>query len=515
MPEITVIPARNRSGDIIRSAAYARVSSSSDDQLNSFNAQIRYYTELLSNSTNTVFVDMYADEGITGTSAAKRDEFQRLMSDCRKGKIDRILTKSVSRFARNTKDCLEAVRELKSLGVSVYFEKEKIDTGELSSEMLLTLYSQFAQEESLSISRNCRMGIHKRMADGSYKNASVPYGYVYDNGQITIDESKAQVIRRIFTEYAAGKGAAEIADGLNKDNTKPPITDKWYSQVIAKIIANERYIGDSLLQKRYTTESLPFQRRYNHGEREQFYIVGSHPPIIDRELFETVQKLRSVKNEKYYRKCTGQTYPLSRKIKCSCGSTFRRKMVNGTVRWTCIRHDQHSSSACAVKPISEATIYQAFTRMTAKLSDTCRDILIPMQRQLRALYDSEIADNQQVAALRKEISDIKEQCHLMTKLQTQGVLDAEYFTTRSQELERQITALQKQLHTMLSDDDSAQADELNRLITTIENADADGSFNEVLFGQIVRRIYVRSETELEFELPGGVSFCEKIERKGR
>lgn len=515
MPEITVIPARNRSGDIIRAAAYARVSSNSDDQLNSFNAQIRYYTELLKNSTNTIFVDMYADEGITGTSAAKRNEFQRLMNDCRKGKIDRILTKSVSRFARNTKDCLEAVRELKSLGVSVYFEKEKIDTGELSSEMLLTLYSQFAQEESMSISRNCRMGIHKRMADGSYKNASVPYGYVYDNGQITIDESKAHVIRRIFTEYAAGKGAAEIADGLNKDNTKPPITDKWYSQVIVKIIANERYIGDSLLQKRYTTESLPFQRRYNHGEREQFYIVGSHPPIIDREMFETVQKLRSAKNEKYYRKCTGQTYPLSRKIKCSCGSTFRRKMVNGTVRWTCIKHDQHSSSACAVKPISEATIYQAFARMTAKLSDTCRDILIPMQWQIRALYDSKIADNQQVAALRKEISDIKEQCHLMTKLQTQGVLDAEYFTTRSQELERQLTALQKQLYTMLSDDDSAQADELNRLITTIENADADCSFNEVLFGQIVRRIYVRPETELEFELPGGVSLCEKIERKGR
>ncbi len=178
MPEITVIPARNKSGDIIRAAAYARVSSSSDDQFNSFNAQIRYYTELLKNSTNTVFVDMYADEGITGTSAAKRDEFQRLMSDCRKGKIDRILTKSVSRFARNTKDCLEAVRELKSLGVSVYFKKEKIDTGELSSEMLLTLYSQFAQEESMSISKNVRMGFRKRMQDGTYVPSSTPFGYI-------------------------------------------------------------------------------------------------------------------------------------------------------------------------------------------------------------------------------------------------------------------------------------------------------------------------------------------------
>lgn len=152
MAEITVIPASEKCGEIIRTAAYARVSSDSADQLNSFTAQIRYYSELLKNSADAVLVDIYADEGISGTGSAKRDEFQMLMRDCRKGKIDRILTKSVSRFARNTKDCLEAVRELKSIGISVYFEKENIDTDEISSEMLLTMHSVFAQEESLSIS---------------------------------------------------------------------------------------------------------------------------------------------------------------------------------------------------------------------------------------------------------------------------------------------------------------------------------------------------------------------------
>lgn len=161
MAEITVIPARQKSAGAVRTAAYARVSSDSKDQLKSFTAQIRYYTEMLQNSTDAVFVDMYADEGITGTSVSKRDEFQRLMHDCRKVKIDRILTKSVSRFARNIKESLEAVRELKTLGVSVYFEKEKLETAELSSEMMLAMYSVFAQEESLSISRNVRMGIHK------------------------------------------------------------------------------------------------------------------------------------------------------------------------------------------------------------------------------------------------------------------------------------------------------------------------------------------------------------------
>ena len=149
MAEITIIPAKNQPLEIVRTAAYARVSSDSEDQMNSFAAQIRYYTELLKNSTDAVLVDMYADEGITGTSATKRPDFQRLMNDCRKGKIDRILTKSVSRFARNTTECLAAVRELKALGISVYFEKEDIETAEISTEMLLTLYSQFAQEESI------------------------------------------------------------------------------------------------------------------------------------------------------------------------------------------------------------------------------------------------------------------------------------------------------------------------------------------------------------------------------
>lgn len=194
MAEITVIPAKNRTVEIIRTAAYARVSSDSEDQLNSFAAQIRYYTELLQNSTNAVFVDMYADEGITGTSAAKRADFQRLMNDCRKGKIDRILTKSVSRFARNTPECLAAVRELKALGISVYFEKEDIDTAEISTEMMLAIYSQFAQEESMSMSKNCRMGIKKRMMDGTYKNATAPFGYDYVNGKLQINHEKAKAV---------------------------------------------------------------------------------------------------------------------------------------------------------------------------------------------------------------------------------------------------------------------------------------------------------------------------------
>ena len=251
MAEITIIPAKDRSDEIVRTAAYARVSSDSEDQLNSFATQIKYYTELLQNSTDAVFVDMYADEGISGTSAAKRTEFQRLMSDCRKGKIDRILTKSISRFARNTKDSLEAARELKTFGVSVYFEKENIDTGEISSEMMLAIYSQFAQEESMSISRNCRLGVKKRMMDGTYKTASAPFGYDYVEGKLQINPEKAAIVKQIFDWYVSGIGMNEIAARLNLLKVRKEV---WRHGTIRWIITNEKYIGDTLMQKSYSTD---------------------------------------------------------------------------------------------------------------------------------------------------------------------------------------------------------------------------------------------------------------------
>ena len=333
MAEITIIPAKNRSDEVVRTAAYARVSSSSEDQLNSFAAQIRYYTELLSNSTDAVFVDMYADEGISGTSAAKRTEFQRMMSDCRKGKIDRILAKSISRFARNTKDSLEAVRELKALGISVYFEKENIDTGEISSEMMLAIYSQFAQEESMSISKNVRIGVHKRMSDGTYKNCSVPYGFIYKDGKIVPDTEKVGTVRQIFEWYANGIGAEEISARLNRNGVPAPFGKCWRTPRILEILANEKYVGDTLLQKNFTTDTLPFRQIANRGEKPQYYISDTHQPIIERSLFEEVRSLMiSRKPNIDY---TPQRSTFSRKIKCICGGTFRRKKNGEKIYWVC------------------------------------------------------------------------------------------------------------------------------------------------------------------------------------
>jgi len=510
MSEIKIIPARNRSDEIVRTAAYARVSSDSEDQLNSFAAQIKYYTELLQNSTDAVFVDMYADEGISGTSAAKRTEFQRLMKDCRKGKIDRILTKSISRFARNTKDSLEAVRELKTLGISIYFEKENIDTGEISSEMMLAIYSQFAQEESMSISRNCRLGVKKRMMDGTYKNCTTPYGLIYKDGKMIPDLEKVKIVRQIFEWYANGIGAEEISARLNKQKV-PPLRGKfWRSSRILEILANEKYIGDTLLQKRFTTDTLPFRQVMNRGEKPQYYISGTHQPIIERRLFNTVQEV--MKSRKLNGSITPNKSVFSKKIKCVCGGTFRRKKNRDKFYWVCRNHDHKNIGNCDIRQIREDEFRIAFMRLWNKLQAHYKAILSPMLRQLETISEKEKSGNTQLAELRKEIADIKQQTYLLTTLNSQGTLDGAYFKERTQELNRKLTITQKQLHASLDDQDSERLDELRKLIGIFERAEPIDEFDEIKFRQIVEKITVLSETEIRFDLIGKIGFIERIVR---
>ena len=510
MAEIKIIPAKDRSDEVVRTAAYARVSSSSEDQLNSFAAQIRYYTELLKDSTDAVFVDMYADEGISGTSAVKRTEFQRLMNDCRKGKIDRVLVKSISRFARNTKDSLEAVRELKTLGISVYFEKENIDTSEISSEMMLAIYSQFAQEESMSISKNCRLGVKKRMMDGTYKTASTPFGYDYVDGELRINPQKAKIVKQIFSWYAVGIGVEEISGRLNKADIPAPHGRKWRTTRISEILSNEKYVGDTLLQKSFMTDTLPFRQTANRGEKPQYYISDTHCPIIERGLFEEVQSL--MKSRKLNIDYISQRTTFSRKIKCICGGTFRRKKNREKIYWVCRNHDHKNIGDCDIRQIGEWVFQSAFIRLWNKLQAHYKAILTPMLRQLETLSEREKSGNVQLAELRKEISEIKQQAYLLTMLNSQGTLDGAYFTVRTQELDRKLLTAQKQLHANLDNKDTEQLDELRKLIGIFERAEQIDEFDEIKFGLIVEKITVLSESEIRFDLIGEIGFTERIVR---
>lgn len=429
------------------------------------------------------------------------------MSDCRKGKIDRILTKSVSRFGRNTPECLEAVRELKSLGISVYFEKENIDTSEISTEMMLAIYSQFAQEESMSISRNCRMGVHKRMMDGTYKISSTPFGYDYVDGKLKINPERAEIVKQIFTWYVSGIGMNEIATRLNKLNVRKEI---WRRGTIHCILTNEKYIGDTLLQKTFTTDTLPYKGVINRGEKEQYYVSGTHEPIIEKTTFDYAQKVLAERDKS--RGTMVEHSPFHSKIICgNCGSTFRRKYRKTNVRWVCRKHDE-SADNCKIRQIRETEFQAAFIRLWNKLQMHYKVILTPMLRQLETLSEREESSNMQLAALRKEISEIKQQIHMMTVLNSQGTLDGAYFKERTQELDRKLLIAQKQLRANLNDEESERLDELRKLIGIFERAEPIAEFNDIKFGQIVNKITVISETKIRFDLIGGIGFTERIAR---
>lgn len=252
VPRIITIPAAEQSGpQRLRVAAYCRVSSDSADQLNSFAAQNAYYTALIAENPDWELVDIYADRGITGTSADKREDFQRLLADCKRGRIDKILVKSISRFARNTKDCLKATRELKEIGVGVCFEEQNIDTSNMTGELLTAAFSAIAQKESESISQNIRWSYQHRMKSGNFITCKAPFGYRLKDGMLEIYEPEAEIVRTIFSQYLAGQSKDEIAAMVTALGV--PTRDGkgyWQHSSISYILRNERYVGDALLQLR-------------------------------------------------------------------------------------------------------------------------------------------------------------------------------------------------------------------------------------------------------------------------
>lgn len=351
---VIVIPAHDEIvARKLRVAAYARVSSSSEDQLNSYRVQNQYYSELISSNPDWEMVDIYADEGITGTSVEKREDFQRMMQDCRKGKIDRILVKSISRFARNTKDCLAAVRELKELGVSVQFEEQGIDTSKVSSEMVTAIMASLAQKGSESISGNVRWGVQNRMQDGTYMTASVPFGYELCDKKMKINQEEAQIVRQIFDLYLSGVSIEKIVLELNAGCHE--ISDKkiWCKTAVSYILGNERYIGDRLLQKFYMTDILPTKQVRNNGEKAQYYVENTHPAIIDRERFHAAQALRVCRKKRNGCAITMRQSNLRGNCFCGmCGGKLRSKEENGIIYWVCKTHSKDKKS-CANSPVQE------------------------------------------------------------------------------------------------------------------------------------------------------------------
>ena len=327
--------------------------------LESLATQVDYYSGYIRNNPIWEYAGVYADEARTGTKD-ERPEFQRLLSDCRAGKIDLVITKSISRFARNTLTMLETVRELKSLDVDVYFERERLHSLSADGELMLTILASFAQEESRSVSENCKWRIKKQFEQG-IPNSFQVYGYEVKDQQLTIIPDEAKVVQQIFECYLQGMGKNAIAVHLNLLGIKTREQNLWTESSIDKIIRNEKYVGDMLLQKYYIKDHLTKAKRTNMGELPQYYVENTHSPIICREMYEAVNQERAKRADKFFsnEEYPRKSYDFTGKIFCGvCGSRYRRKLnACGTKYerpvWICTTYNRNGKAACASKQVPE------------------------------------------------------------------------------------------------------------------------------------------------------------------
>ena len=315
---------------IKRVAAYARVSTDTEMALRSVSAQISYYNELISTHPGWEFAGVYADEGISGTKES-RPEFQRMLADCRAGKINLVITKSITRFARNTVTLLNAIRELKLLGIDVYFEKENMHSLSGTGELMLTLLAMYAEEEARSVSENQRWCIQKMFAEGR-PNTGRMLGYRLRDGRLEIIPEEAELVREIFQMYLDGMGANKIARLLNARKTPSFCGGEWNQSVVQKMLRNEKYSGDMLLQKTYIADFRSKKGIVNKGERRRYLVENSHEPIIDKATFQKVQE--EIRRRREQRKPapspTPDSYPFTSLIVCGeCGKDVYKRQING------------------------------------------------------------------------------------------------------------------------------------------------------------------------------------------
>ena len=341
-----------------RVAAYARVSSGKDAMLHSLSAQVDFYSKFIRRNTEWIYCGVYADEAYTGTKD-DRPEFQRLLADCRAGKLDIILTKSISRFARNTVTTLETIRELKLLGVDVWFERENIHSLSEDGEFLLTLLSSFAQEESLSTSENQKWRVRKDFKEGKPTPTKIT-GYELVGDTFVIIPQEAETVRLIYDLYLSGLGKTAIAKKLNARGIPTKNGGPWYESVISKILSNEKYVGDIRLQKTFIADHISKKQVANEGQLPQYYVRDAHEAIIDRNTFEKVQSEIRRRAEKHTpNKPKQDIYIFTGKIVCGqCGKHYRRKITANQPVWICATFNRLGKSQCASQQIPEKVLLE-------------------------------------------------------------------------------------------------------------------------------------------------------------
>lgn len=379
----------------------------------------------------------------------------------------------------------------------------------MTDEMMITIMGGLAQEESTSISQNMRWSVQKRMQNGTYKNATPPFGFKKENGMLVEDENQAPIVRQMFEWYCSGYGLQAIADKLNRNNvpsSKQAVL--WKADNVKYVLKNERYIGNALYQQSYVTETLPHIKKRNYGEKQKYYAKDVNPSIVDKNTFDKVQALLLSRHRNFI----SNTYALSRKIRCSkCGETYKRRNRKNNAYWVCRAHDVNASN-CENGGILENNIYSVFIRLYNKLLYNYKQILLPFQSALQDLKVKRFSGKTQVMDIHKEIAKLREQTHVLARLKTKGFLDNTKYLEQTTALSAKINKLQSELKKLTrSYDEDETMDQIEMLIDFFENQENFMTeFDESAFENIVDKIVVINNNELEFHLISGLKFKEKI-----
>lgn len=494
-------------------AGYARVSTDREDQQTSYETQLDYYERMIKNHEDWDFAGMYSDEGISGTSTAHREGFQNMIEDALAGNIDLIVTKSVSRFARNTVDSLTTIRELKEHGVEVYFEKENIYTFDGKGEILLTIMSSLAQEESRSISQNVTWGVRKRFASGQASVAFSQFlGYDRDeNGGWIVNEEQAEVVRKIYRLFLEGYTYAAIANKLTEEGIPTPAgKKKWIPGTVQSILTNEKYKGDVLFQKEYTVDFLTKKMKKNEGEVEQYYCTDHHPAIIDRETFDLVQA--EVERRKHKKGRNTGSSVFSSRIFCSeCGGCFVPKTWHSNdpyrkVVWQCQnKYKTKGGDHCRTPHLSEEQIKEKFVKAMNRYIDNKEEILSDMEMAKQVVSDTTDLEGQH-AELEERLELLSEQIDRAVSENARKAQDQTEYRKKYDAMIQQYTNLENELAEVEGQIKGKQTRTLTleRLIReTKKLGDTVTDFDDGMWGVFVEKAAVARDGAMTFTMRDG------------
>ena len=512
----------------LRVAAYCRVSTDSDEQLDSYEAQLAYYTDAIAKNPKWRFAGIYADEGITGTQANKRPNFQKMIRDCEKGKIDFILTKSVARFARNTVDSLKYVRKLKAMGIGVFFEEQALDSMKSENEMFLGLYSVMAQAESENISANVRWGIQQRMKSGTFAFRYTILGYRRgENGEPEIIPEEAEIVRKIFNMYLEGASLDQIKSYLETNGIKTKKGKSvWSKQIIQDMLCNERFAGDMLLQKTYIENCINKKVKKNRGEMAKYLITNNHPAIISKETFKLVQAeiaRRSSKRKTSDLSITEQgkysgKFALTEILVCGeCGSPYRRKtwVIKGEKKrvWRCLNRVEHGTQYCKRSvSIDEEKLQEAICRGLRNAFEYRDEVseLILSGLSYAVTGDDNILD---AYVIEQKIKDLKQDMEDMITMSMRTEGDTEKFEVEIRKISDQLCAMRSQLEVARTQTQASE--KVNQEIESIKMFLADteinfSEYNEIVVRKLIECIRVMPDGNLVIVLKGGMTIEEQI-----